>query len=617
MKSIKIALLTILAGLVFVGTTSADTDVTFNITTSETWTPAGNPYHLKDHIYIEPGASLTIEAGVIVKSSNNTGTGESGVAGSLIVTRDADIYIMGTEENPVVMTSTSETGSWRPTCFEWGNLAILGKGLISASHFDGAPVSPAIGGGNNPVQPTGTAQYQLEGLTDPDEDLTHYGGDDDNDDSGEIHYLSLRYGGLVVGEANELNGLSLGGVGRGTEIDHVEIMNNVDDGIEIWGGTVNLKYVSIWNVGDDSFDFDQGWRGKAQFGLIVQGYCAERKQGSGVGDNCFEHDGAENETAQPVSTASIYNFTVVGNWKSGDGAIAWRDNARVQYRNCIFMDIGEKVVRFDDESDHGAMGYSGEANGSRTTSDDGTLTWVEHWQTSYDMSHDWDHAKTVNEYNEGGTEPDEDDFRHPLMLYQAQTSGYLCEISDCVFYANDHADAYTEAETSEIDLFNDHGTWDKHNVKEPANMPIVSITRGAKVTVPPEDHDVYPVTYLDPRAANDATDAHATAPADGFFTPVDFRGGFSPSHNWIEGWTAAYEYGFTTDSNGDHPDLSDPKVETEFEFETENGVLYTIEKSSDMRNWVPVQVIEGTGDTMTSTDLDSYDATKFYRAIRQ
>jgi hypothetical protein len=84
-------------------------------------------------------------------------------------------------------------------------------------------------------------------------------------------------------------------------------MNNVDDGIEIWGGTVNLKYFSIWNVGDDSLDIDQGWRGKAQFGLIVQGYSLNASQGSGVGDNLIEIDGAEQSDWQPVTTASIYN----------------------------------------------------------------------------------------------------------------------------------------------------------------------------------------------------------------------------------------------------------------------------------------------------------------------
>ena len=114
------------------------------------------------------------------------------------------------------------------------------------------------------------------------------GGGNDDDDSGTISYLSLRYGGKVVGLTNELNGLSLGGIGRGTDIHHVDIMNNVDDGVEIWGGTVNLKYLNVWNIGDDTFDVDQGWRGKAQFGLIVQGHSLDAAQGSGVGDNALE-----------------------------------------------------------------------------------------------------------------------------------------------------------------------------------------------------------------------------------------------------------------------------------------------------------------------------------------
>ena len=78
-------------------------------------------------------------------------------------------------------------------------------------------------------------------------------------------------------------------------------MNNVDDGIEIWGGTVNIKYFNIWNIGDDSFDIDQGWRGKAQFILIVQGYSTNASQGSGVGDNCIETDGAVIHTVHVIT----------------------------------------------------------------------------------------------------------------------------------------------------------------------------------------------------------------------------------------------------------------------------------------------------------------------------
>src|SRR5262249_3090563 len=159
---------------------------------------------------------------------------------------------------------------------------IMGAGLISASHFGGNPV--IINGVPNTKTPTGLNQKQMEGLTAgfPGDTKVLYGGANDNDDSGGVHFCSLRYGGPVLGLGNELNGLSLGAIGRETDMDHIEIMNNVDDGIETWGGTVNLKYLSIWNIGDDNFDVDEGYRGKVQFLLAVQGYSLDAPQGSGV-----------------------------------------------------------------------------------------------------------------------------------------------------------------------------------------------------------------------------------------------------------------------------------------------------------------------------------------------
>jgi hypothetical protein len=114
--------------------------------------------------------------------------------------------------------------------------------------------------GDGTGQPDGTDTAQMEGLIArfAGNTLPLYGGGNDDDDSGVVSYVSLRYGGFVVGIANELNGMSLGGVGRCTDMHHIEIMINVDDGIEIWGGTLNIKYVSIWNIGDDSFDLEQG-----------------------------------------------------------------------------------------------------------------------------------------------------------------------------------------------------------------------------------------------------------------------------------------------------------------------------------------------------------------------
>ena len=527
MKNMRKTVLGVMVALFMAGTASAAAvKVEKNITASTTWT-ADNVYRLEKQIYVLSGATLTIEAGTVVASTTDAG-------GSLAVARGAKIFVNGTKDNPVVMTSTDDvatwtpnaghpsggdpkTGTWHVGANEWGNLTIMGKGLISASHYGGLQVS------DNTKDPSGLNEKQMEGLTDADYAL--YGGNDDNDDSGSISYLSLRYGGKVIGLANELNGLSLGAIGRETDIDHVEIMNNVDDGIEIWGGTVNLKYISIWNVGDDSFDVDEGWRGKAQFIFIVQGYSVDAKQGSGVGDNCFETDGAEDSDAQPVTTSAIYNATIIGNPIDGDGGTVWRDNARVQYRNCIFMDLGEKLVRPDGDDGDGASGYGY----------NGTLSFADTWTTDYTVT------STVNACIGCSV----GNFNYADTLYTVQTSGKLAEITDSVFFSNLHADAYTDSDTYGVTVGGASNPA-KNNVvisgSASADAPIVSITRGSLFTST-EGKGVLPVEKIDPRPANEALTSADTAISDGFFTPAQYRGAFSASENWLESWTAADAYG--------------------------------------------------------------------------
>jgi hypothetical protein len=296
-----------LAGLASAGTdcgtlATNTVNVTANISTSTVWT-ADNVYNLTTQIYVLPGATLTIEAGTTVASTPTVNG-----SGSLAVSKGGQIFVQGTAECPVIMTSTNDTatwtggdrrtGTWREAANEWGNLTIMGAGYISE---DATP-------GNVPTC-AATNVAQMEGLTPdfPGDTKVLYGGGDDADDSGSIEYLSVRYGGRVIGLANELNGLSLGGIGSGTTVSHVEIMNNVDDGIEIWGGRFNLDHFAVWNIGDDSLDVDQGFRGRVQFGLIVQGYSLDASQGSGVGDNICEVDGAENSDWQPVTTTTFYN----------------------------------------------------------------------------------------------------------------------------------------------------------------------------------------------------------------------------------------------------------------------------------------------------------------------
>ena len=488
---------------------AAEILVSGNIATSTTWT-ANNVYNLQGQVYVSPGATLTIQAGTVIASD---------AGGSLAVTRDARLVCNGNASSPVIFTSKADyntwtpanpTGQWRPVANEWGNVTIMGNAYIGK--YGAGAVS------TNTAAPNSGNYANMEGLTasGSGDTRTFYGGGNDLDNSGSLTYTQLRSGGLVVGLGNELNGLSLGGVGRSTTINHVEIMNNVDDGIEIWGGTVDLKYASIWNAGDDSFDVDQGWRGRLQFGLIVQGYSiVGAASGSGTCDSCIEMDGAEKSDAQPVSTANFYNLTVIGQPLSGKAGTKWRDNMRAQFHQSIFMDIGKEVIvnnNTDGEATGGQTGYGY----------NGTLTWANTWTTAYSVT------SAVNPFSTPA---------QAAAAYRAQSAGNLIEFTDNVFYNNTNSAAYTEANTRGVFAA-------ANNNVQATSSPITSITRGTQLTN--GGVIVKPVIGLDPRAANDAVTSAGTAPSDGFFDQVNYRGAFSATSSWLCGWTASQAYGYTT-----------------------------------------------------------------------
>ena len=351
-------------------------DVTSDITTSTTWT-SNNVYVLKADIYISAGATLTIQPGTVIASELVTG---QNTRAALIATKGARLIAIGSQTQPIIFTSKADYNTWTPTnprglfrataTSEWGNLTLLGNAYISED---------AVAG--NVATPNANNRAVMEGLiaASPKDTRPLYGGGNDDDNSGTLSYVSIRYGGQLVGANVELNGLALGGVGRETIIDHIDLINGLDDGIEIWGGTVNIKYVNIWNSGDDSLDIDQGWRGKIQFGFIVQGYCkAGAASGSGFSDNAIELDGAERADYQPVTTGVLYNLTVVGNPGTGSGsngsdhATAWRDNCNMQIRQSVFTGLGEAFVRSENPSD-GSGGYGAFSS----------LGWAARWSTSF------------------------------------------------------------------------------------------------------------------------------------------------------------------------------------------------------------------------------------------
>lgn len=584
--------MTALMGLVAAGVASAATiDVTDDITTSTKWT-SNNVYRMTSQIFVRSGATLTIDAGTRVESDQ----------GSLAVSRGARIYVNGTKDAPVVMTSTSDDGTPRVACNEWGNLTLMGRGLIAASSD-----TERTRAGNTKT-PTGLNVVQMEGLTADGTNDVMYGGADDNDDSGSIKYLSLRFGGKVVGLNNELNGLSMGAIGRETDVDYVDIFNNVDDGIETWGGAVNYKHISIWNIGDDSFDIDQGWRGKAQFGLIVQGYSATAKQGSGFGDNCFEHDGAEDSDASPATSGKIANFTVVGQpkvsgFKNGDGATVWRDNCRMQYANMIFMDIGEEIVRLDGNDGDGAQGYNYALNGVAYTDDEIPAEWAQETAAFESL---WGLSCT-NYYADNFVS---DVYTTVAEMYPAQTSGNLCEIRNSVMCRN---------ATDSGDLADAVGVYtpEMNNIVSPTNsLPIAGLTRGLPVTFSAsgDNYIVLPVENIDPRAANDAVNVGGSVEADEFFTSVNYAGGFSPNCNWLEGWTAASEFGLTT-SDGVSAPTADLVMGAVVSFQSEDGVVYGVERAAAAEGpYAEVASIAGDGSFQSYVD-DELSTAAFYRVV--
>ncbi len=307
-----------------------------NVSGTTTWT-TGNTYILNGFVFVEDGDTLIIEPGVVVKGK----AGQGANASALIVARGGYIHAEGTAQMPIIMTGEAdnvnnpvdvaahETGLW-------GGLIILGQACLNSSPgesaIEGIPTSEPRGQYGAVGDSVDTNNDMIKDswmLTEPC---------NDTDNSGVVKYVSIRHGGTNIGGGNEINGLTLGGVGSGTTIDYVEVVFNQDDGIEWFGGTVNVKHAVVAHCGDDAFDYDEGWRGNVQFGFILESDSAGSDRGG-------EHDGGTKpETAAPFATPSFYNITSWGRGlAAGNRALTFRDNAGGYYHNSIFAQHGKGV----------------------------------------------------------------------------------------------------------------------------------------------------------------------------------------------------------------------------------------------------------------------------------
>ena len=284
---------TIIVNDVGTGSGSSVVDVTGAITENTTWT-SDNIYKLNQKVVVDAGVTLTIEEGTIIKGTPGTGS----LASALIIARGAKINAVGTPSKPIVFTSSSdniEVGQTAGTNLDendrglWGGLILLGNAPCS---FSGD-----------------ITEAQIEGIP-ADDTFGLYGGTDAADNSGVLSYISIRHGGALIGEGNEINGLTLGGVGNGTVINNIEVIANIDDGIEFFGGTVNVSNVLVWAQGDDGLDIDQAYSGTIDNAVVVLG---------DFSDHALEIDGPEGTA---TGSFTLQNVTLIGNLVTENGEYA-------------------------------------------------------------------------------------------------------------------------------------------------------------------------------------------------------------------------------------------------------------------------------------------------------
>ncbi|EWH11507.1 lipoprotein [Catenovulum agarivorans DS-2] len=257
--------------------TTFTADVTF--TNDAHWVIKGRTAVGEDNA---SNATLYIQAGTTI-------IGESG-DDFLVVRRGSMIEAVGSNVKPITLTSIQDVTGAQTGIGQWGGVVLLGN-------------APANSCGDQKGETT--AQELAECGVSAEGDAGLFGGNQPEDNSGTLKYVVIKHAGKTLGNGDELNGLSLAGVGSQTELDFIQVHQNLDDGVEFFGGTASISHLVLTEIGDDSLDWSFGWNGNAQYVLI--------KQGDADGDNAIEADNSEfDAAATPLTKPTISNVTVLG-----------------------------------------------------------------------------------------------------------------------------------------------------------------------------------------------------------------------------------------------------------------------------------------------------------------
>ena len=271
-----------------------------SIVETTTW-KSGHTYRLDGLVFVEAGARLLIQPGVTVLG---------GPGAALIVTRDASIHARGTADEPIVFSSAKPVGA--RASGDWGGVVLLGNAPVNR----GRPCR-----GDSAKRGRGVFAATRRS------------------NCGVLEYVRIEFAGYAIGTDNELNGLTLGACGSETLVRHVQVHRAHDDGIEVFGGIVDLKYVLVSHARDDALDWDMGWTGRVQF-MIVH-------QHPELGDTGFEGDNsADDPDAEPISRPRIYNVTMVGSGSSDrvQRAMVIRNGSGGEFRNFLITDFPAESI---------------------------------------------------------------------------------------------------------------------------------------------------------------------------------------------------------------------------------------------------------------------------------